>query len=494
MRDSFKLGSQILDIPSTGNQRRFALLVALFIVIISLTAIPFGTKTLPAFSPFLPILISLFIFGDLLTAFFLFTQFRASGVPALLVLACTYVYAGLITALHILTFPGVFSENGVLGADSQTSAWMWVFWHAGFPTGILLYMYVGRRYRQSIMSKSDISFSAFIGLFITIMLVLLLFHISRAGSNILPALVDSEHSYWGVLSTGIGPFVALLNLIALIMMLVRFQARELLNLWISIALLALLFDIVLTIFAGTRYSFGWYLSRFNSVIAATIVLCAVVNEVNRMFVRLSDQHKELVESGKKLERVNQELLRLSILDSLTGIPNRRRLDEILSWELVAPEERRTPLSLLLLDIDRFKAYNDQLGHLCGDSVLKEVAEVLSEEAKRVHGFAARYGGEEFAVVLSGLDARDTYETAERIRAAVESLEIAFAGPSASWKVTVSIGGYCIPPFLEMDQDQFIRLADECLYEAKNTGRNRCIVKGWSGDSDFMEAMLEPEDS
>lgn len=493
MHHGFKLGSQILDIPSTGNQRRFALLVALFIVLMSLAAIPFGMKSLPAYSPFLPILISLFIFGDLLTAFILFTQFRASGVPALLVLSCTYVFAGLITALHILTFPGVFTENGAFGADNQTSAWMWVFWHSGFPAGILLYMYVGKRYREPIASKSDISFSAFIGLFFTVMLVLLLFQISRSGSGLLPALIDQGDRYWDVLRSGIGPLVIILNLVALIRLHVRFRAQGLLNLWISIALLALLFDIVLTIFAGARYSLGWYLARFNSVIAATIVLCSVVNEVNRMFVRLSDQHKELVESGKKLERVNEELVRLSIMDGLTGIPNRRRLDEILSWELVAPEERRTPLSLLLLDVDKFKAYNDQFGHLCGDSVLKEVAGVVSKEVKSVYGFAARYGGEEFAVLLSGLDARDTYGTAEKIRVAVERLEIARPGSPTAWNVTVSIGGYCISPYQEIDQDRFIQLADQCLYEAKNTGRNRCIVKGWSGESGSVRTMPEPGD-
>ncbi len=476
----FKVGSQILDIPSNRGQRRFALMLALLIIVISLAAIPFGMIALPAFGPFLPIFISWFIFGDLLTAFILFSQYRASGVPSLLVMSCTYLFTGLITVLHILTFPGVFSEEGMLGADSQTAAWLWIYWHGGFPVGILLYLFVGKRYPRPISSKSEISMYAVIGLVFTFLIVFLMFKLSSGWNHHLPQLIKGE-GYWNVLESGVGPGVGLLNMAALFMVMVRFRARGVLHLWLAIALLALLLDILLTLFGGARYSLGWYLARIDSVIAATVVLCSVVNEVNRLFIRLSDQHKQLLESGRQLERANEELVRLSSLDGLTEIPNRRRLDEILSWELVVPEERQTPLSLLILDVDCFKAYNDHYGHLGGDHVLKMIANTISQEVKPYFGFAARYGGEEFALLLSGLDARGTYEVAEEIRSAVVDLGIDHADSAVSGKVTVSVGGYCLQPFQRIDEDEFISLADQCLYEAKNEGRNRCVVKGWLKD-------------
>lgn len=477
VHSNFKVGSQILDIPSNRGQRRFALLLALLIIIISLAALPFGMTNLPAFGPFLPIFISWFIFGDLLTAFILFNQYRASGVPSLLVMSCTYLFTGLITALHILTFPGIFSAEGMLGADSQTAAWLWIYWHGGFPAGILLYLFVGKRHPKPLTSKSEISMYAGIGLILTIAVVYLLFKLSTGWNHLFPSLIEPR-GYWRVLETGVGPAVGVVNLMALVMVMVRFRARGVLHLWISVALLALLFDILLTLFAGTRYSLGWYLARINSVIAATVVLCSVVNEVNRLFIRLSDQHKQLLESGKQLERANEELVRLSSLDGLTEISNRRRLDEIISWELVAPEERHTPLSLLILDVDCFKAYNDHYGHLGGDHVLKTIAQTISREVKPFFGFAARYGGEEFAILLSGLDARGTYEVAEGIRLTIAGLGIEHVGSTASREVTVSVGGYCLPPFQRIDEDKFISLADHCLYEAKNGGRNRCVVTGW----------------
>ncbi|TYA11544.1 GGDEF domain-containing protein [Paenibacillus faecis] len=487
MHSDFKVGSQITDIPSNRNQRRLAVLLALFISALSVAALPFGTKILPSFEPFLPILISWFIFGDLLTAFILFSQFRASGVPSLLVISCTYLYIGIITALHILTFPGVFSEEGMLGANNQSAGWLWIFWHGGFPAGILIYLYVGIRYPQPLESKKDISFYTAIGLFLTFLSAFLSFEFATDGADHMPRIIDVG-SYRSILDLGIGPVLGGLNLLVMALVLLRFRTRSVLHLWIAIALLALFLDTLLTVFAGTRYSLGWYLARVNSVISATVVLCSAVSEVNRLFIRLSDQHKQLLESGRKLEKANEELLRLSSLDGLTEIPNRRRLDEIISWELVFPEERQTPLSLLILDVDCFKAYNDHYGHLGGDHVLKKIARTISAEVKPYFGFAARYGGEEFAVLLSGLDVQGTFAVAERIRTAVERLEIMHAGSASGGKVTISIGGHCLAPFQGVDQDELIYLADQCLYEAKDAGRNCCIIKGWSRESGGMRSV------
>lgn len=477
MNDKLRAGSRILDIPANHNQRRFALLLALLVTLISLAVIPFGNKMLPTLEAFLPILISWLIFSDLLTAYILFSQYRASGVLPLLVLSCTYLFTGFITALHILTSPEVFSVNGMLGADGQTAVWLWIFWHGAFPAGILLYLFIGYRFPDPLKSKRDIATYAAMGLGGTLLLVYFLFKLATEGSDMLPSMIESGHD-WNIMNYRIGPVIWFINLAALLMFQARFRARGVLHLWISMALLALLFDILLTMITGGRYSLSWYVSRVDSVIASSVVLCSVINEVNRLFIRLSDQHKQLLESRNQLTKANEELFRLSSLDGLTEIPNRRRLDEIITCELASPE-RQMPLSLLILDVDYFKAYNDYYGHLGGDHVLQSIARTISEEVKPFFGFAARYGGEEFAVLLSGLDAQGTYEAAEHIRMAILGLAIPHAGSQVAGEVTISVGGYCIPPLQKLNEEEFIELADQCLYEAKKAGRNRCVIKGWS---------------
>lgn len=93
-----------------------------------------------------------------------------------------------------------------------------------------------------------------------------------------------------------------------------------LHLWLSVAMLALLMEVTLELWAGMRFTLGWYVAKINSLISATIVLCAIVNEVNRLFIRLSEQHRQLIESEEQLEVANEQLLRLTNLDGLTEIP------------------------------------------------------------------------------------------------------------------------------------------------------------------------------
>ncbi|GJM76105.1 hypothetical protein HMSSN036_83210 [Paenibacillus macerans] len=186
-------------------------------------------------------------------------------------------------------------------------------------------------------------------------------------------------------STGLGPAVWLLNLAALLVMALRNKGHTVLHLWLTVAIIGLLMDVTLTLLAGTRFSLGWYMAKINSVVAATVVICSVVNEVNRLFIRLSEQHRQLVASGIELEKANEKLTRLTQLDGLTGIPNRRRFDEILSREMVSPGDRSTPLSLLIIDVDCFKAYNDHYGHQGGDEVLRSIAQAIHKRVQAIGG-------------------------------------------------------------------------------------------------------------
>lgn len=176
--------------------------------------------------------------------------------------------------------------------------------------------------------------------------------------------------------------------------------------------------------------------------------------------------------GKQLRlrlRAEQELAELAATDGLTGLANRRRLDMVLKQEWSRSMRSGTPLSLLMIDVDHFKAFNDRHGHHGGDVALRNVAKTLAAIIRRPGDLAARYGGEEFMVVLPGTDLQGAKALAEKIRLAIESLP-----PFASDKhpVTVSIGIASQHPRSGEKQTQLFSEADKALYQAKRNGRNR----------------------
>jgi diguanylate cyclase (GGDEF)-like protein len=177
---------------------------------------------------------------------------------------------------------------------------------------------------------------------------------------------------------------------------------------------------------------------------------------------------------KELRQANEMLKRLSLSDSLTGIGNRRYFDEVLelSWEEAAQKEK--PLSLLLIDIDFFKKYNDRYGHDAGDKALRCVAMTVDNTVKTSGAIAARYGGEEMAVIIPpGLSA-ESYGLAELIRQSVEKLHIPHADLPAGI-ISVSIGTATVRPRSDQKPELLIQQADQALYHSKHKGRARTTV-------------------
>jgi len=164
--------------------------------------------------------------------------------------------------------------------------------------------------------------------------------------------------------------------------------------------------------------------------------------------------------------------RLSMTDQLTEIPNRRSFDSRLNMEWRRATREKKPISLLMLDVDKFKAYNDTYGHQQGDNVLRAVAKTLETTLKRPADFAARWGGEEFAALLAGTDMTGALDVAERIRANVEKLHLIYNECSDTAPVTISIGVESMMPDPNSSLDLFISAADNALYAAKKAGRNR----------------------
>ncbi|WP_438446452.1 PAS domain S-box protein [Gorillibacterium sp. sgz5001074] len=176
-------------------------------------------------------------------------------------------------------------------------------------------------------------------------------------------------------------------------------------------------------------------------------------------------------ADEALRRVNEELRRLSSLDGVTGIPNRRHLDEVLEREWTLAVQGNKPLSLVMLDIDYFKPYNDTYGHLGGDLCLKGVAGAL-QSAMRSRDFAARYGGEEFVALLPDTGEKTALTIGERIRASAEGLRIPHAGSEIHPFMTVSVGVATVYPAPGGSPEELVDLTDKALYQAKLEGRNR----------------------
>ncbi|HBR58200.1 MAG TPA: hypothetical protein DEA22_12155 [Blastocatellia bacterium] len=169
-----------------------------------------------------------------------------------------------------------------------------------------------------------------------------------------------------------------------------------------------------------------------------------------------------------------ELQQLSLTDPLTGLLNRRYLEERLSEEISRARRRRSEICLLMIDVDYFKSYNDSFGHTAGDTALRLVANAL-KESLRAADVAARYGGEEFSILLPQTSVEEAVIIADRIRMSVE--KIAF--PKRKVTISIGIAGY-LPAFEE--PKDWIAAADLALYEAKGLGRNRVCVYDSSGDS------------
>lgn len=170
------------------------------------------------------------------------------------------------------------------------------------------------------------------------------------------------------------------------------------------------------------------------------------------------------------------LSELAERDGLTGLYNRRSYDQHLHrlWRQSRREHRQ--LSLMLIDIDNFKAYNDLYGHQAGDDALKRVAEVISQAANRPLDFVARFGGEEFALVLYGPDTEYGRELPETLRTAVMELKIPHQRSATGPYLTVSIGVANVMPDTDRSLEGAIQMADEALYQAKEEGRNRTVVR------------------
>jgi two-component system, cell cycle response regulator len=205
----------------------------------------------------------------------------------------------------------------------------------------------------------------------------------------------------------------------------------------------------------------------------------IKKDILHLVMAVADQLGSLIQRRQaedQLRQLNLELKRLANLDGLTQVANRRRFDDYLAQEWKRSLREEQYLSLILCDVDYFKAYNDSYGHLAGDECLQKVAQTMSENVKRPADLVARYGGEEFVVVLPNTPAKGAHQVAATLKHQLEELQLPHAQSLVKPYVTMSLGVASVIPRSNLSLEDLIACADVALYEAKRQGRNKIIVQ------------------
>ena len=216
---------------------------------------------------------------------------------------------------------------------------------------------------------------------------------------------------------------------------------------------------------------GWF--QLLAAILALGVFAGLVRwRTGRMRRRQAEMELLVAQRTEELRQANEHLRRLSFLDAVTGLANRRRFNEAAIEEWRRARRSGASLGLVLADVDAFKRYNDQMGHLKGDEALAAVGAVFAASVGRAGDLAARYGGEEFVVLLPGADRAAAADVAEHIRAGIEALGLPHPSSPAAPVLTISLGVAACAPSDERTLESLIAEADDALYAAKRDGRNR----------------------
>ena len=305
----------LLSSAQVRRSERHAVLALLLVSVVAFAVVaPFARVPLTPVQPFIPAYEAALAIIDLLTVVLLFGQFSCARAPALLVLAAGYLFDALIIVPHALTFPGLFAPSGLLGASPQSTAWLYMFWHAGFPVFVIVYALLNR---AGVPAFAPVSTAVIVSSAVAVcVLVLLLAALATAGQSLLPAIMAGS-GYTATMKFVVA--ATWLFSIAALVILYQQQNRSILDLWLMAVMCAWALDIALSaVFNGGRFDLGFYAGRLYGLLAASFVLVALLVEAAGLHKRLAvaksfvDSHaRELEERVRErtaeLDRSNRSL-------------------------------------------------------------------------------------------------------------------------------------------------------------------------------------------
>lgn len=426
-------------------QRRIALTLVFLLIGLGLLLTPLANTPLPPLPGYMTAFGSAMLVSNLLLAALLFSRGATERRAATLQLGTAYFFVGTIFVPLMASFPGGIGTGNLIGS-TVSPVWLWSFWHAGFGLAILRYAHTQRRQARVARVHREV-----LG---CLAIVALLAWLATRGLEYLPQLLSNGQTFF----TGkhqLIPYSLLLIDAAALISLLRLRELRLEQMWLAVGMAAACFDVWLTFLGSDRFSLGWYIAKLGSLITTLAVLFSLFHDLTALYRRAAESNRLLAD--------------LANHDGLTQLANRRRFDEVIAAEWLRARRSGGALSLLMLDVDLFKRFNDRYGHLGGDECLRRVAALLVDCARRPADLPARYGGEEFAIILPDTDGAGALELAQTMRSRLATLNLPHEDGVRD-RVTVSIGVASIGPHLQVVQD-LLSSADAALYRAKTEGRD-----------------------
>lgn len=268
---------------ASQGQKRAALVIAALAAVGFFLAVPFVRVPLVKLPAFIPSYEAALFFVDLITALLLFEQFVRLRLFSILVLASGYLFDALLIVPHALTFPGAFTPSGLLGAKEQTTAWLYVFWHGGFPLFVIAYALIRRRTRNTPKFLVSNPYKAmFVAVVTVVALAIGLAALATAGHDFLPVVMQGS-DYSLLVKKGVSPAVWLLTLTAMLLLWQR--PLRIVDLWLMLVMWIWLFDIALAAVIGSsRFDLGFYVGRIFGLIASGFLLIMLLGEVGRLYI------------------------------------------------------------------------------------------------------------------------------------------------------------------------------------------------------------------
>lgn len=446
------------EVPASRFVRILGGLALGTLAVVTVWVVPIAKEPVAIIRGFLPASAAIIVVVDFLTAYLLWGQARAGRDPAVAMLALGYGGAGVLIAGSTWLFPAAFLVSSARPGNS--SVWLWLFSHLFFAGGVLLYALHPRA-----VALNDDRFFRYRRRALAVALFLLAgLYLLATGQFLSPMAGHGPHVHASVWLT-VGD-LGFMVVVAACLAWYR-RVNTVLDVWLLVAACAAALDLGLVRLGHSRFCVAWYLAHLVSLAGAVSVLAACLFEINRLYSGLVLNREQMSGVNAGLRATNSELAVIAERDELTGLLNRRAIIGRLARAFEDHRNNGYSFTVLMVDLDHFKAINDQLGHLGGDQVLAQVA-VRLRNGVRTSDAVGRYGGEEFAILL-----RDTTEIQARIVAAklLQAMRCEpFFFEGRAVPVTVSIGVAMVQT-MDRTLEELIGRADKALYTAKRQGRD-----------------------
>jgi signal transduction histidine kinase len=270
--------------PSRGQVKAVSV-VALIVLLAFLLTLPFRRYPLPQLHAFMPIVDTILALGDLLTATLFFMQASVLRSRALIALGTGYFFTGIMIIPHGLTFPEAFSPTGLLGAGVDTTIWLYIFWHTGFPVAVITYAVLKKADAEATMRRGPVRRAIFFCIAASILLVTGLTLLATIGQSLLPKLM-TDRIYWDWQRSNVAALSLMVLMITAVVMILK-SRKSILDMWLLLALWAWMIELLLVLLTSSRFSGAWYTGRIAGLLSVLFILTMLIAETTRLYARLA---------------------------------------------------------------------------------------------------------------------------------------------------------------------------------------------------------------